>query len=314
MQTHFAAIPVIVMATSLIGCVSSSYQYGASDPDPRTTPLVDQFERGQANALLDGVGWVIGIPGKIILWDRRVDNHHISPETEQALAEYMTSNSLVQTKVRLNQYDPLGEWRRLTENDRVSGGWRYTLGALSTLGYTVFPGRLFGGDHYNPFTNTVHLYSDHAAIALHEGAHAKDILGRQLPGTYAAAYALPVVSLWHEERATSDVLSYLHAEDSPEDLQAAYRILYPAYGTHVAGQLSRFIPEPFSLGITAACVIPGHITGRIKASQVPTNRMLADANPLPSSLAGNPLPRRRADSAALDTNPTAAMDVTSSLK
>ena len=314
MQRHFAAIPVLLLAASLTGCVSSDYRYGVAETDPRITPLDNQFERGQTNALLDGIGWVIGIPGKIILWDRRVDNHQISEETEQTLAKYMASNGLEQTKVRLNQYDPLGEWRRLTENDRVSGGWRYTLGALSTLGYTVFPGRLFGGDHYNPFTNTVHLYSDHAAIALHEGAHAKDILGRKLPGTYAAAYALPVVSLWHEERATSDVLSYLHAEDRPEELQAAYRILYPAYGTHVAGQLSRFVPEPFSLGLTAACVIPGHLTGRLKASQVQTGRILADSNPFQSPPSGNHLLRRTTDTSAFDPDLTAAPGFTSRLK
>ena len=287
MQSRLAAIFVIIMTTCLTGCVSSDYQYGNTGATAEHSLAASQFERGQANALLDGLGWVIGIPGKIILWDRRIDNHQISEETEHALADYMTSNELRHTRVRLNQYDPLGEWRRLTENDQVAGGWRYTLGALSTLGYTLLPGRLFGGDHYNPFTDTVHLYSDHAAIALHEGAHAKDIRSRQLPGTYAAAYALPLVSLWHEERATSDVLSYLDAEHRTAELQAAYRILYPAYGTHVAGQFTRFIPQPFSLGLTAACVIPGHITGRIKASRVSRKTMLADVNPFQASTSGN---------------------------
>ena len=49
-------------------------------------------------------------------------------------------------------------WRRLVANKSVGWGWRYTLGTTLWLGETVFPGRLIGGDHYNPFTNTVNRY------------------------------------------------------------------------------------------------------------------------------------------------------------
>ena len=57
------------------------------------------------------VGWIFGIPSKIILWNSRIDNHDISPETEAAIAEYMAANELWDVKVRLNQYAPLDEWR-----------------------------------------------------------------------------------------------------------------------------------------------------------------------------------------------------------
>lgn len=258
----------LLFSISLTGCVSSSYEYGVRRPDYHTEPDAASIERGKPNALIDSVGWIVGIPGKITLWDRRVDNHNISAETEEAISEYLVKNDLEQTKVRLNQYDPLGEWRRLTTNKEVGAGWRYTLGTLTTLGYTILPGRIFGGDHYKPFTNTINVYSDHPAIALHEGGHAKDIRNRELPGTYSAAYILPFVALWHEEKATSDVLSYLNAEDRPEEMREAYRILYPVYGTHVAGQFNNFIPPPLDLAVTAVCVIPGHVAGRIKASQV----------------------------------------------
>lgn len=40
-------------------------------------------------------------------------------------------------------------------------GWRYSIGMLSWLQYTLLPGRLFGGDHYNPYSNTISLYSDY---------------------------------------------------------------------------------------------------------------------------------------------------------
>lgn len=284
LRTHSSILSGgFMLLTSLVGCVSPGYEYLSHDlnsPVPKADVASQaDIERGQPNILIDSIGWAVGIPGKILLWDRRVDSHHISPETETAIAEYMERNSLGRTKIRLNQYDPLDEWRRLTENQEVGAGWRYTLGALATATYTILPGRVFGGDHYNPFTNTISLYSDHPAIALHEAGHAKDIRSRRLPGTYAAGYVLPFVALWHEEKATSDVLSYLHDNDRPQQMREAYRILYPAYGTHVAGQFNNFIPPPFDLAVTAACVIPGHIAGRVQASRVEDRLSLAAANP-----------------------------------
>ena len=50
----------------------------------------------------------------------------------------------------------------------------YAIRSYYAVFYTIFPGRVFGGDRYNPFTNTINLYSDHPSIALHEAAHAKD--------------------------------------------------------------------------------------------------------------------------------------------
>lgn len=264
----------LFFASTLTGCVHSQKYID---------PGIADIEHGTPNPVVDGVGWVVGIPGKILLWDRRVDNHSISPQTERAIVEYINKNDLGDTKVRLNQYDPLGEWRRLSKNKEVGAGWRYTLGALTTAGYTILPGRVFGGDNYNPFTNTINLYSDHPAIALHEGGHAKDIRSRRLPGTYSAAYALPFVALYHEAKATGDVLNYLEVEDRPEELREAYKILYPAYGTHVAGQFNNFIPPPLDFAVTAACVIPGHVVGRIQAARVEDRDSLSAANPFETS-------------------------------
>src|SRR4051794_8369201 len=174
----------------------------------------EQIERGEPRPVLDAVGWTLGIPGKIILWDRRVDRHQISPETEQAISEYLAANDLTSVKVRLNQYAPRDEWRRLVANDAVGGGWRYTFGAVSWLGDAIFPGRLFGGDHFNPYTNTLHIYSDVPAIGLHEAGHAKDWARRRYKGSYAAIYVLPGFPLWHEAVATRDALAYLKDKGS----------------------------------------------------------------------------------------------------
>lgn len=264
-------VTVCLFAALLSGCVSPGYDYGRRALTENDLPLAEeesQLERGRPVPVIDGIGWIVGIPSKVMLLSTRVDNHFVSHATEQSLQEYLDANGLDRVKVRLNQYDPPGEWKRLRGNKSVAPGWRYTLGTLATLGYTVIPGRIVGGDNYNPFTNTINLYSDHPAIALHEAGHAKDFSQRTYKGTWAAAYLLPGVALRHEEIATSDALSYLAAEGRAAEQQAAYRILYPAYGSHIAGQINNFVPSPTSLAVTAACVVPGHLIGRWKASRI----------------------------------------------
>jgi hypothetical protein len=177
----------------------------------------EPVERGERRPVLDGVGWALGIPSKIVLWDRRIDNHSVSPKTEAAITQYLNENQLSSVKVRLNQYAPGDEWRRLVANDAVGPGWRYTFGTISWLGETIFPGRLFGGDHFNPYTNTVNIYSDAPAIALHEAGHAKDWARRKYKGTYAAVYGLPGAPLWHEAIASRDALAYVTDFGSPEE-------------------------------------------------------------------------------------------------
>ncbi len=220
-----------------------------------------QIERGKRRPVIDGFGWVWGIPSKVLLWNRRVENHNISAETEYSLAQYLSMNQLDEVKVRVNQYRPLDDWKRLTRNKSVAWPWRYTFGAVTVLGETLVPGRLFGGDHYNPYTATIHLYSDVPSIALHEGAHAKDFARREYPGTYAAVYALPIVPLWHESIATRDVLAYADYQNDIRLRREACHVLFPAYGTYVGGALGTVIPG-YSTPLYIGSVVGGHVAGR----------------------------------------------------
>jgi len=222
----------------------------------------EQFERGKPRPVIDGVGWVVGIPNKVMLWDRRVDNHRVSPETENQLREYLAANELYDVKVRVNQYHPVDEWRRLRRNQRVSPGWRYTVGALHTLGYTVLPGRIFGGDRYNPYTNSLYVYSDAPPMSIVEAAYAKDVHTRDLPGTYAAVQDLPVVGLWHETLATRDALDYTYLACPPEDGKEAENLLYPRYGARVGGAVGSatgVVGFPTWIGAGG-----GHVVGRLQ--------------------------------------------------
>ena len=235
---------------------------------PTTPPGETQFERGKTNAVLDSIGWVIGVPSKIILWDRRIDNHRVGQETEAALRTYLDYNGLSDVKIRLNQYAPQREFRRLVRNKNVAWGWRYSIGVLSWLYQAILPGRILGGDNYNPYTDTISLYSDAPAVGLHEGGHAKDFAGKVMKGTYAFTYILPVFTIYAEVRASNDAVSYLYAHGSVDEEKEAYRLLYPAMGTYVGGMFGGGALSPlYYLG-----VIPGHIIGRMKAAHVDEDR------------------------------------------
>jgi hypothetical protein len=231
---------------------------------PSTEP---QFEHGQPHKVIDAVGWVFGIPEKIILWDRRAANHSISPETEQSVAQYLSANGMESTKVRVNQYDPLGEWQRLTTNQRVGAGWRYTLGAFDTLGYTLLPGRLFGSDGYNPYTDSVYIYSDIPCLGQEQASFAKLVHERPHPGTYAAVTSLPVVRLWPEKVSKDDVLDFTLAEGTPAEQNEAIHILYPEFGAEVGGQIGLFAPTEIPLSLVGAGV--GHVAAHFDADASP---------------------------------------------
>lgn len=260
-----------LFATSLFflctGCATTPYHFGAKRPPvERLVCDGEMIERGKPRPVIDTVGWIFGIPSKLILWDRRVENHAVSSTTEEAIVGYLADNQMPDVKVRVNQYAPGKEWHRLWRNDRVGLGWRATFGLVTWAGYTVFPGRIFGGDAYNPYTHSIYLYSDIPAVALHEGGHAKDFASRRWPGTYSALGQLPLASLYVEAKATNDALGYLQAQHRTEELADAYRILYPAYGTYVGGELtSLFLPEYGMVGSIAGA-IPGHILGRYRAA------------------------------------------------
>jgi len=244
-----------------LGCATSPYvpTTAADDSELALSPNESRVERGRPQWLVDGLGhYLFSLPSKIALLSWHVENHDVSPETEDALVEYLDVNQLCRVKVRINQYSPGGEYRRLFHNRDVGSGWRYTLGLLTVTLYTIFPERIFGGDNYDPYTNTINLYSDESAVALHEGGHAKDFAETELKGSYAALRLLPIVPLYQEGVATRDAVSYLRAEDPPEEPKA-YPLLWGAWCTYFAGEAAQwFVEGP----IIYAIVIPSAWIGR----------------------------------------------------
>ena len=267
----FRAI-VALLAVAAFGCASTPY-VATTAADDATLPLGPDesgIERGRPQAFVDGLGnYLFSLPSKLALLSLHVENHDVSTGTENALLEYLDVNQLCHVKVRVNQYAPGGEYRRLFRNRDVGGGWRYTLGLLSVTLYTVFPERVFGGDNYNPFTNTIHLYSDESAIALHEGGHAKDFAETTYKGLYAAVRFLPIVPLYQEGAATADAVSYLRADDPPQEPKA-YPLLWAAWGTYLAGEVTQwFVEGPIAYAIVIPVAWLGRGVGTVHAWLLP---------------------------------------------
>lgn len=264
-------LSVVLPACRMCGRCLAPREISVDEPiaSPELVSLTrrEPVERGEPHKVLDAAGWVFGIPSKIILWDRRVENHRVSATTEGVIADYLADNELDHVKVRINQYAALEDWRRLRSNRTVGWPLRYTLGTLSVAAEAVFPGRLLGGDHYNPWTATIHLYSDVPAIAIHEGGHAKDFARRGWPGLYAVAFGLPISQLYPEALATGDALAYAERRGDAELVAEGRRILYPAYGTYLGGAAGQVVGLSVGLPIYAGAVVAGHVAGRAPAWQ-----------------------------------------------
>ena len=250
-----------------VGCATAPYRFGkfSAVENPAVSEPVIQY--GKPHRVLDSVAWAAGLGPRLLTCNPNVNKHELSDETKECLVDYMCENDLNDVLVRVNQYDPQGEWRRLQENDAVSPGWRYTAGVLSIAQYTLLPGRVFGGDQYNPYTNTLSINSDVSAVALHEAAFAKDIHGRSLPGTYAVVNQIPLVGLWRHTRGINDVLGYAQVHDRWSIEEETYCVVYPQMGIYSTALPGSFFPFWQGMLLTAGGAAAGHISGQVALSQ-----------------------------------------------
>lgn len=253
--------------TVVAGCATAPYTYSRFADAPHGQPVV--IERGKPNKTLDRIGWVVGIPARIIPLNSKVSNHKLSDATLAGLVDYLEQNDLADVPVQVNQYDPKGQWRRLRENKSISPGWRYSLGTLQWVGYTVLPGRIFGGDKYDPYTNTLQLNSDVPAIAIREAALAKDVHTRICPGNYFFVSGLPILSLYRQKQITGEVLSYAREKHDWKLEREAYKVLYPQFGSQVATMGAPFVGEWWA---RIALGLGGGTAGRMAARVVVARR------------------------------------------
>lgn len=209
---------------------------------------------------VDWIGNVFGAISKLVLWNWKVERHNTQETTKLAIERYVKDHqeTLGNVAVQVNRYAPQDSWRRLFSNRGVKWPYRYTIGLLNVLILdTILAGRIFGGDRYDPFTHTVHLYSDLSSIALHELGHARDFGERRYRGSYALFRIVPFVDLYQEAKATGYVFDYVNEKKMHDVRIEAYKVLYPAYGTYLGGYLFRYGSIIGAIG--------GHIVGRFEA-------------------------------------------------
>jgi hypothetical protein len=207
---------------------------------------------------------VLSLLSKLILLNGSFNSHSISEQTEATLISFLEANDLPafeETRYRLNQYAPLADLKALFTNRHV--GWPYRLlpGLPVTLIHDVLlPGRLFPwGDYYNPYTNTVHLYSDDEAVALHEAGHALDFADFPLKGTYSMLRIVPFLDLYQEWKASERAVEYFVKTADRIGEYHAYRTLWPAYGTYMGS----YTPIPFG---SVAGAFVGHLAAHVKVT------------------------------------------------
>lgn len=200
-----------------------------------------QVQRGQPRPLIDAAGRIFSLPNRIALGDPLVDNHRVSQQTEFEITNYLEQNGLNSVLVRSNQYAPRDEYWRMVNNPNIRPFWKATFGNYNLLKYTLLPGRITGGDWYNPYTNSLHVYSDTPIVAISRAAYAQDLNSRVNPGAYAAMKDIPLVGLGHETTATKLTLQHYQGK-SPAEYAAAREILYPSLGASWGGQLASFVP------------------------------------------------------------------------
>ena len=88
------------------------------------------------------------------------------------------------------------------------------------------------------------------------------------------------------------MVGYYRDKQLVEDEKNAYKVLYPAYGTYIAGEalwwIEWFVEVPIwtEYAVQFGVAIPGHIIGRIKASTVedrsPSGLPKPTQSPVPS--------------------------------
>jgi hypothetical protein len=215
-----------------LGCATSNYQYShfTNSAPGEITQTAMLIEQGPPDKTLDTIAYVVETPERVLPFLPQVKRHELSPESTEKLTTYLRNNDLADVRIRVNEYDPAGQWRLLRENDRISPIWRYTVGAWSVLDYTLFPGRVFGTNNYNLYTNTLNLNTDRPAGLLREAAVAKDIHARRWPGAYAFMTSLPGLALIRRTRSVNEVVSYARFTQDWETEKQAYRVLYPTLG------------------------------------------------------------------------------------
>lgn len=161
------------------------------------------------------------------------------------------------------------EMKRLFSKERRTNFFlRMGLGIPNTVVGSLMRGKFTRADHYNPFTESVHVYHPSKAIALHEIGHALDYDKAKLPGLKAVARILPPFTLKQEWQASRNAMKYLDKKDQQE----ASKILEPAFGTYAGSFAGALLGKLTSLPLATAAffgsVLLGHLHSKTSEKNI----------------------------------------------
>lgn len=277
-----AFVTLLLSSFASLGCVQNTYRYGISRPEllddlPRTPNLITM---GGHHPRIDKLEKVVQYPGKVIRkWFPSNDPDEAIPPSErrmlavQAASDYLDDNGLKGVNIDVREYNPGQQWSRLQSNDRIAPFWKYTGGTLYHVGYCLLPGRAFGRDGYNPFTNTLSINSTSREESVFHSAYVKKLYDQRYPGTYTAVNWLPVVPLFRDASVSSDALSYARAKQDWKLERNMYPEVYGRMGGDLVSQATSFIPGvaylPFYTRplLSGAGNVAGSATGEVIARQ-----------------------------------------------
>jgi len=256
MRSHLLARSLLLFAVFFlsVGCIQKNYRYGISNEDllsslPRTPNLITV---GGHHPRIDSIERTVQYPKKVFLkWFPRTKPEEapdaLRLQAVQTATDYLDDNGLKGVYVDVREYNPREQWNRLKSNNRISPFWKYTGGTLYHVGYCVLPGRAFGMDSFNGFTNTLSINSTSTANALYHSGYVKKIYDQRYPGTYMAVNWLPVVPLFRDTSNASDVLTYARLkEDWPLEKELIPQV-YAQLGGDAVSQSTSIIPGVGSL-------------------------------------------------------------------
>lgn len=259
-----------------VGCVQSTYRYGISNEHlkanlPQTPNVISV---GGEHPNIDRLEKVVQYPRREFRkWFPPKDPFEQLPIDEQrqiavaTASNYLDNNDLKGVFIDVREYDPHKQWHRLVENKRVSPVWKYTLGSVYHVGYSILPGRAFGYDRYDPFTNTLSINSARPSNTLFTAGYVKKLYDERYPGTYVAASFLPIMPLIRDTSIANDVLTYSHVQQEWRLKQELYPLVYGRLVGDVVSQATSLIPSmaymPFYMSplLTRAGRVTGKVTG-----------------------------------------------------
>ncbi len=265
----------------LSGCIQKNYRYGIANQAltsklPQTPNLITL---GGRHPRIDSIERAVHYPSQVFRQWFPPKLPEADPELQrlraiQTATDYLDDNGLRGVYVDVREYNPREQWSRLRSNTRIAPFWKYTGGTLYHIGYCVVPGRAFGLDSYNGFTNTLSVNSTSPANAILHAGYVKKLYDQKYPGTYIAGNWLPIMPLLRDTSVSSDVLTYARLKGDWPLEKDLLPTAYAKIGGDTVAQATSLIPGvaylPFYF--TPILKVAGNAAGGATGTLVATQR------------------------------------------